>query len=140
MVTFIAFHSPIGLSARASAALPVFGAVGVPDLHLREVAQVDARVAARLGELPVDEEFEVAVRLLGGQMHAVAIGHELAGSGIDAPVLVAIGVPLGLLGSSLVGRELRLDVRTEYASAAGAAAPASEILAVEQRCEAGGRH
>src|SRR5205085_2595227 len=110
--------------------------VGVPHLDLREAPQVDAAVAVVRNHLPVDVELEVGVVLVGRQEYAVAVGDDLARGGIDAPMVIAIGVPLRLPGGELLFRELRFLVRTVVLLAA---APPAEIASVEERREPGGR-
>ena len=59
----------------------------VPDLDLRRAAEIDAAVG--LGaDLVVDEQLDVAVVLVGGQVGALAVVDELAV--LDAPVLLGV--------------------------------------------------
>ena len=74
-------------------ALPRLGVV--PDLNLRRAAQVDAAVA--LGtDLVVDQQLDVAVVLVGGEVGALAVVDDLAV--LDPPVLLHV---LGALASTL---------------------------------------
>ena len=124
-------------SGAASRAVAHFArVVHVPDLHLRIAAEIDAGIAVVVDHQPVHVHLEIAVVLGGGEVDALSVGNNLALCGIDLPVQVALGVPLGLFGGEfLLGKE-RLGVR---AVGALASAPAGEVLAVEQRREAGGR-
>ena len=78
--------------------------VPVPDLHLRRVAKVDAAIGLRHC-LVLDQEFDVAVVLVGREVRAVAVVHQFAV--LDAPVLLRVGVPLVDLLGTLVRGELR---------------------------------
>ena len=111
-------------------AIPLAPLLGrVPDLHLRRAPEVDAAVGLGDG-LVVDQQLDVAVFLVGGQVGALAVVDQLAV--LDAPVLLGVLGPLGeLLRPLLVahGGELaRVEV--------GHAVPAVEVLAVEQGGEA----
>jgi hypothetical protein len=110
----------------------------VPDLHLRNAAQVDAGVGTRR-ELEVEEQLEIAVIALGRGVLALTIVEEHTVLG--APVRLAVlqlretrrplGDERGALG---VGQRQQLAVIVGAATT-----PAGEVLAVEQRREARGR-
>ena len=74
-------------------------------------------------------ELEVAVVPGGRQMDALAVGDDLALRGVDLPVQIALGIPLGLFFGERVFRELRLFSGVVVRLPA---APATEVLAVEQ--------
>src|SRR4029079_16671245 len=80
-------------------------------------------------------ELEVAVRLLGSQVHAFSVGDDLALGGVCPPVQVAIGVPLGLLRGTFLRSRFRSHIRAEYSPSTGAATPSFQVLAVEQAGE-----
>ena len=60
--------------------------IGVPELDLRAVSQVDARVAASGHEFPVDVHLKVSVVAVGDEVWAFAVADELAI--LDAPVFL----------------------------------------------------
>src|SRR5262249_13962593 len=101
---------------------------------LRVGPEVDAAVGQRDGFV-FDQQFNVAVGLVGGQVSAVAIVDEFAV--LHGPVLLAVGSPFVGLGQGFDGGHLLKR------AAAGAvkvpAVPTGEIFAVEDGGEALGR-
>jgi hypothetical protein len=68
----------------------------VPDLHLRDAAQVDAAVAERQ-HLVIDHQLEVAVVFVGGEVQAFAVVDELAVLHLPVRVdVIALVVALGI--------------------------------------------
>lgn len=110
---------------------------GIPDLNLGYAAQVEAGVGAG-GDLPIDEQLEVTVVPHGGGVAAESVVEQFAG--VNGPMRFAVlegGEACGPFGNQGValgggkGHELAMVVGV-------AAAPASEIGPVKERCEAGG--
>ncbi len=107
----------------------IAGLAEVPDLDLRRAAEVNAAIS--LGtDLEVDQELDVAVVFVGGEIGSLAVVDDHAV--VDAPVFLhvlrAVGECLGLL----VGPQC-----LELAGVHGLQpVPAGEVLAVEQRDEA----
>ena len=147
ILTFDAFVVPEAagavLLAQRERFLVFFGEV--PDLHLRDAAQVDTAVAQRQ-HFVIHHELKVAVVLVGGEVEAFAVVHELAV--LDFPVrvdVVALVVALcilqaafdGLLfvGGELLGRHLP----EVHGILRAPAIPAGEILAIKESGEAGRR-
>ncbi len=93
---------PQAAAALVGAEVPLAAFLGVvPDLHLRRGPQIDAAVA--LGEhLVVDQQLDVAVVLVGGQVGALAVVDDLAV--LDLPVLLDVLVPFVDLGLALAPR------------------------------------
>ena len=83
---------PQAAAALVGAEVPLAAFLGVvPDLHLRRGAQIDAAVG--LGHrLVFDEQFDVAVFLVGGQIGAVAVVDQFVV--LDRPVLLGVFGPL----------------------------------------------
>src|SRR3972149_3527713 len=64
-------------------------APGIPNLHLRNSAEIDAAVAVGI-DLPIDPELEVSVFLGGGEEGLLAVADDFA-----AAVLIVIDAPMG---------------------------------------------
>ena len=102
--------------------------LGVPDLHLRRAAEIEAAVSALL-DLPVGEELEVAVVAGGAEALALPVEGEHA---VDDPPVGAHGLVGRRLGArQLLRRHLRPRRRIGHE-----ALPAVERAAVEERDEA----
>jgi hypothetical protein len=102
----------------------------VPDLDLWNAAEVDAGIGFGDGAV-FDEQFEVAVILLGGGIGAVAVVDEFVILG--APVFPHGAGPFGDLGVAVRGRH-----RQQFPVVEGiAAAPAGEVFAVKQGFKTG---
>ena len=115
---------------------------GVPDLHLGDAPQIDTTVAQRQ-HLVVDEEFKVAIVLVGGQIEALAVVDQF--TILDRPVgvkVVALIIALGIEQSALNGLAFVIGLLLgrhggQISRVAGAPAiPAGKVFAVEQSGEA----
>ena len=139
------FHSPTGLSALAVGFEGCFWLLnksagadaprgldrGIPDLHLRAAAQINAAVAI-LEDFPIDEQLEIAVVL--GRAQAISLAVEHQGAVDDLPMVAHALVGLGLGGRQFVLRHLGPLGRI-----GDQALPAVEIPSIEQSHEALGR-
>ena len=114
----------------AAAAGPAFG--GIPDLDLRRATEIDSTIA--LGDrLVVDQELDIAEFLVGREVGAIAIVHQLAVR--DAPMLPGIRGLIGELPGAFLRTHRRKLARVELFHTM----PVREILAVEQGDEPFGR-
>ena len=120
---------PERAGAELAAVLEGFLIGGVPDLHLRHATEVDARIAFG-GHVVFEQQFEVAVILVGRGVSAGARIEDLAV--LHRPVLRELLAHLGEHRVLLLARELGDRVRI-------VTVPAGQVLAIEQRGEAGGR-
>ena len=134
-----AFHSPTGRSAFSRGWLgpflllkrppdPAGFGLGVPDLHLRRAAEVEAAVPALL-DLPVGEQLEVGVVALRAEALALSVERENAVH--DRPV-----GPHGLVGRRLGARQLLGRHLRPRGRVGDEALPALERAAVEEGHEA----
>ena len=143
------FHSPIGLSAilvgfdgffwllySPPEPTPIGGLDGrIPDLHLRAAAQINAAIAIRQN-LPIDEQFEIAVVL--GRAQAASLAVEFEGAVDDLPVGPHVLVGLLLRGGQIGGGRGG-PLGGIFEGALGQPFPAGQVLAIEHRHEAGRR-
>ena len=82
----------------------------VPDLNLGRCAEVDAAIPLGDG-LIVDQEFDVAVVLVGGEISSQAVVDDF--TFFDGPVFLGVGGPLGDLLGLVFGGELGQLARVE---------------------------
>ena len=139
---FIGFDERV-LSGRAGAIVPesagafistevelvLFG--GIPDLDLGTAAQVNAAIGEGNG-LVIDEQFEIAVELVGGEVETFAVVDEFVVFGM--PMLADIVEAGVVFGFEIFGGEGFVFARVFGIGAP----PAGEVVAVEQGGESGG--
>jgi hypothetical protein len=124
---------PQAAAALVGAEIPLAALLGVvPDLHLRRRPQVDAAVGQG-DRLVVDEQFDVAVFLVGGQVVAVAVVDQFAL--VHRPVFRHVHHPAGAERHGLGDGQRRELGRVEVWHAV----PAVEVLSVEEEREPLGR-
>ena len=125
---------PQATRALLVAMLHIAGAVGIPDLHLRIAAQINAAVGTGAGQHPIDEQFEIGVVAVSGEIDPLPVTHDLAI--LHAPMAGQIGIPARLPGGRFCRRGRLLLGRIEMRPAP----PTREIAAIEQRHKSRRRH
>ena len=116
---------PEPAGALGGAVLGIAGFSEIPDLNLRRTAEINPAVA--LGaDLEIDEELDVAVILVGGQVDALTVVDDFAM--IDTPMrFQVLRIPGELLGLFVCAKGMELPRIGRLL-----AVPAGQVLAVEK--------